>query len=112
MSATTENIAGMNIDFQKIAAGWLRILEDTVSPQDYACLQFGMLPTDLFKGLMDAVQMKLAKTMLEKEGMINPNMVDMTSAKERLCKQVVQEVERKLAAEIVAKATEAGICRV
>ena len=111
MNTTTETISGVNINFRAIAAGWLRTLQDHVPAKDYACLQYGMIPHELFRGLMDTVKMKLAKMQLETEGAIEPPLPKILLAKESLSAQVVQEVEHKLAAAVIAEATEVGICR-
>ncbi|UZJ39984.1 hypothetical protein OO185_02465 [Prosthecochloris sp. SCSIO W1102] len=108
----TISFGGVTLNIKAIASGWLRILQDSVPADHYACLQYGMLPADLFSGLMDAVKMKLAKIQLESQGIIEPPLPKILLAKESLSAQVVQEVEHSLAVAIVAEATEAGICRV
>ena len=108
----TVSLNGVTLNIKAIASGWLRILQGSVPAQEFACLQYGMLPGDLFRGLMDVVKMKLAKMQLESQGDIEPPLAKILLAKESLSPRIVQEVEHKLAAAVIAEATEAGICRV
>ncbi len=108
----TVSLNGVTLNIKAIASGWLRILQDSVPAQEFACMQYGMLPADLFSGLMDTVKMKLAKLQLEKEGAIEPPLPKILLAKEKLSPRIVQEVECKLAEAIITEATEAGICRI
>jgi len=107
-----QNVEGFSIDFDAIAAGWLRIIAEHMPEEDYACLKLGMLPADLFKNLVESLEMKIAKECLIGAGLKHPTLELIAKRRMALPSRLLTKIENGLAVAVITAATESGICSV